>query len=786
MKKKRILSLLLAVLLTISIIQLPVEVSAAHENTYVNTGNYRADIIGVARTQIGYRETFDNKTKYGAWYGLDYQPWCAMYVVWCARQAKIPSSVLASTGFADPECFEIECKDGKEYTPVPGDLFFKKDLSHTGLVYHVDGEYFYTLEGNTNNDGSDNGTEVMCHKRKIADMYFGVYEESGVEAPAAPEVSTSQQVYSAGQTVRIQWPQVEGAVSYSVAIYRDSRCCYSGNVGDVTFFDYKSAKYGDYLVSVAAHYADGTIGFAQNTFDVGYAADLHVYYNANGGEVSADHQYLVVGGEGTVLRASASMNAANYGMIPVGAVVDATQIQNSGGYTWAKVSYGGSTGWCLISEGHCERVDCDMTESGDIIQYPIGDLAETTWSAGSGETKSLLDPQTASLSREFYTFAGWSLTPDGSGTVFTQDQRDISAEQIDPYFSWYDRYAQLYAIWEKTVSAIGIAALPDQREVYVDDELNAAGLKIQVKYADGTYEVIDSGFELSGFNSATPGAKLVTVTYRGKTANFQVTVKDRMAYAVEDDQIVITHYELGSGVVTVPAFIEGKPVKAIAPDAFAGCSQITGLILPAGIEYVGDGAFSGCGALSEVYYAGSREQWDNIALGEKNEALVNATLICNHMLPGDYDGNFIVDDEDVIYLLWHTLMPKEYPLTMSGDLDGNGIVDDEDVIYLLWHTLIPGDYPIEVSLLMPLEQEPAEEPTEEPSEEPVEEPTEEPSEEPVEEPTEEPAEEPVEEPTEEPAEEPVEEPTEEPAEEPVEEPTEEPVEEPIEEIQQEM
>ena len=63
-------------------------------------------------------------------------------------------------------------------------------------------------------------------------------------------------------------------------------------------------------------------------------------------------------------------------------------------------------------------------------------------------------------------------------------------------------------------------------------------------------------------------------------------------------------------------------------------------------------------------------------------------------LPGDLDGNGSVDDEDVIYLLWHTLMSDEYPVDQDVDYDRNNSVDDEDVIYLLWHTLMPGDYPL--------------------------------------------------------------------------------------------
>ena len=46
---------------------------AEFTNTYRNTGNQRADIIGVALTQMGYRELPTNDTKYGDWYGLPEQ-----------------------------------------------------------------------------------------------------------------------------------------------------------------------------------------------------------------------------------------------------------------------------------------------------------------------------------------------------------------------------------------------------------------------------------------------------------------------------------------------------------------------------------------------------------------------------------------------------------------------------------------------------------------------------------------------------------------------------------------
>lgn len=134
-----------------------------HPNTYVNTGDQRSDIIGVALTQVGYYEGANNDTKYGVWYGYNNLGWCGIFVAWCADQAGVPTSVLAKTGVPNPASYGLTAKpDG--YVPKPGDLFFSRDYSHVGLVYYVDGEYFYSLEGNTWENGPE-GVYIRRHKR---------------------------------------------------------------------------------------------------------------------------------------------------------------------------------------------------------------------------------------------------------------------------------------------------------------------------------------------------------------------------------------------------------------------------------------------------------------------------------------------------------------------------------------------------------------------------------------------------------------------------------------------
>lgn len=163
---------LMSLLLIIMLLVMAVPANAAYENTYTNTGDQRADIIGVALTQVGYREGNNNYTKYGAWYGYPNHPWCGMFVSWCANQAGIPTSVIKKAGRANPWDFGFSTYyTGYEYTPKPGDLYFNKEFGHMGIVYYVDGSYVYSIEGNTNDSGYE-GVGVFIRKHKVKDLYY--------------------------------------------------------------------------------------------------------------------------------------------------------------------------------------------------------------------------------------------------------------------------------------------------------------------------------------------------------------------------------------------------------------------------------------------------------------------------------------------------------------------------------------------------------------------------------------------------------------------------------------
>lgn len=135
------------------------------------SGNWAQDLLMVAESQLGYTESalnFDNEdpwnpkgyTRYGAWFGLPYGDWCAMFISFCLYYAEIPDSVIPYNCHCLKMVRELAERGlyrhwDTGYTPKPGDLIFfdfnmDEDAEHVGIVRAVDPErgWIYTIEGN--------------------------------------------------------------------------------------------------------------------------------------------------------------------------------------------------------------------------------------------------------------------------------------------------------------------------------------------------------------------------------------------------------------------------------------------------------------------------------------------------------------------------------------------------------------------------------------------------------------------------------------------------------------
>jgi cell wall-associated NlpC family hydrolase len=146
------------------------------------------NVVDVAKSQLNYRETGNNDTIFGKWYGLNNNPWCAMFVSWCYDQAGLVSKVAAQTkkGFASCDVGLKWFTKKNKIVPVgqaqSGDLvFFQFDkdaqADHVGICASNDGKGFLMVyEGNTSGDSKgsqSNGDGVFLKKRSYS-LIMGV------------------------------------------------------------------------------------------------------------------------------------------------------------------------------------------------------------------------------------------------------------------------------------------------------------------------------------------------------------------------------------------------------------------------------------------------------------------------------------------------------------------------------------------------------------------------------------------------------------------------------------
>lgn len=172
-------------------------------------------IIEIAASQVGYLEKKSNNdlesftgnagggnyTKYGAWYGMNGNPWCEMFVSWCANEAGVADE-YGKYAYVPYHVSFFRKKGeyrsrGSGYTPTPGDVIFFGDEEHVGLVEYVKGGYVHTIEGNSQNYGK---WGVWRHVYRLTSTYIMGYGCPNKKEGEKDLPKFAERVYKNGST----------------------------------------------------------------------------------------------------------------------------------------------------------------------------------------------------------------------------------------------------------------------------------------------------------------------------------------------------------------------------------------------------------------------------------------------------------------------------------------------------------------------------------------------------------------------------------------------------------
>ena len=132
---------------------------------YPYSGNLRTDLVGIAKTQVGYTESVFNfyaeegglrhgYTRYGQWYGAPYNDWSAMFVSFCLNYAKADMEKYPASSGADTMAGQWKelgrYATAGERNPVSGDLVFFTDNT-VGVVAEVQHTTIHVIAGDVDN-----------------------------------------------------------------------------------------------------------------------------------------------------------------------------------------------------------------------------------------------------------------------------------------------------------------------------------------------------------------------------------------------------------------------------------------------------------------------------------------------------------------------------------------------------------------------------------------------------------------------------------------------------------
>lgn len=117
--------------------------------------------------------------------------------------------------------------------------------------------------------------------------------------------------------------------------------------------------------------------------------------------------------------------------------------------------------------------------------------------------------------------------------------------------------------------------MPEKTRYYQGELFDTTGLVVTQTYNDDTTE-ITTDYKLSGFDSSSAGAKVITVTASGKTTRFEISVLEASITAISVTTMPTkTNYHIGkefdsTGIVVTATASDGNTIDVTKDCTYSG------------------------------------------------------------------------------------------------------------------------------------------------------------------------------------------------------------------------
>ena len=227
----------------------------------------------------------------------------------------------------------------------------------------------------------------------------------------------------------------------------------------------------------------------------------------------------------------------------------------------------------------------------------------------------------------------WTLTADGTLTISgTGAMTDYTYDSRSPWYSCRTYIKRVvmqqgvtsigdHAFWD--CSGLTSVTIPDGVTSIGGDAFSGCAALTSVTIPGSVTSI--GGGAFSGCTSLTSVAIPSSVTeiggsaFSGCTGLTSVTIPDSVT-SIGDSVF--------SGCTALTAVTISDGVTAIGGSTFSNCIRLAKVTIPKSVTSIGKNAFYYCESIADVYYDGTEEDWAKISISSGNEDLLAAALHC--------------------------------------------------------------------------------------------------------------------------------------------------------------